>query len=94
MPKLKCSVSFCSENRSRTTAMPRETVLGASLVIVIGSSLTVYPLAGFVEEFACQSDKLIIINKGSTALDHQALIKLETDDTGATLDKINEYISR
>ena len=63
-------------------------------MIVIGSSLTVYPLAGFVEEFAYQSDKLIIINKGSTALDHQALIKLETDDTGATLDKINEYISR
>jgi hypothetical protein len=30
---------------------------------------------------------------GSTALDHQALIKLEIDDTGATLDKINEYIS-
>jgi NAD-dependent deacetylase len=72
----------------------RETILGASLVIVIGSSLTVYPLAGFVEEFACQSDRLIIINKGSTALDHKAMIKLETDDTGATLDKINEYISR
>ena len=47
----------------------RETILGASLVIVIGSSLQVYPLAGFVEEFAYHSGALIIINKGPTALD-------------------------
>ncbi len=71
----------------------RETILGASLVIVIGSSLTVYPLAGFVEEFAYEGGELIIINKGPTALDHKSSLKLETETIGAVLDEICSLIT-
>ncbi|MGD0153283.1 MAG: Sir2 family NAD-dependent protein deacetylase [Thermacetogeniaceae bacterium] len=72
----------------------RETILGASLVIVIGSSLTVYPLAGFVEEYAYNDGQLIIINKGATALDHKATVRLETGNTGALLDEIDRCIAK
>ncbi len=72
----------------------RETILGASLVIVIGSSLTVYPLAGFVEEYAYNDGQLIIINKGVTALDHKATIRLEAGNTGELLDEIDRRIAR
>jgi NAD-dependent deacetylase len=65
-----------------------EAILGASLVIVIGSSLQVYPLAGFVKEYAYHSGSLIIINKGPTALDHMATIRLEAENTGVLLDEI------
>jgi NAD-dependent deacetylase len=71
----------------------RETILGASLVIVIGSSLTVFPLAGFVEEYACQTRELIIINKGPTALDHLATVRLEAENTGLLLDEIVSHIT-
>ena len=70
-----------------------ETILGASLVIVIGSSLQVYPLAGFVEEYAYHSGALIIINKGPTALDHMATIRLEAENTGVLLDEICRRIT-
>jgi NAD-dependent deacetylase len=63
-------------------------------VVVIGSSLQVYPLAGFVEEFTYHSGALIIINKGPTALDHKAMIRLEAENTGALLDEICRCIAR
>ncbi|MGB4503514.1 MAG: Sir2 family NAD-dependent protein deacetylase [Syntrophaceticus sp.] len=66
----------------------RDTILSAQLLIVIGSSLTVYPLAGFVGEYGASRKNFIIINKGSTALDHVATIKLETNNTGDALEKI------
>lgn len=75
----------------------RETILGASPLIVIGSSLTVYPLAGFVEEFAYESKELIIINRGPTTLDSKALIRLDpgsAGSTGAVLEEIYRRITR
>jgi len=70
----------------------RETILGANVLVVIGSSLTVFPLAGFVEEFSRSAKDLIIINKGKTGMDHAATIKLDTDQTGATLEEINKRL--
>lgn len=70
----------------------REMILSAQLVIVIGSSLTVYPLAGFVKEFSTFTQDLIIINKGHTYLDHAALIKIDTDTTGTVLEKIYQQL--
>lgn len=66
----------------------RETILGAKLLIVIGSSLTVYPLAGFVSEFSTFTQDLVIINKGPTQLDHAARLKIDTDNTGAVLEEV------
>jgi NAD-dependent deacetylase len=70
----------------------RELILSAQLLIVIGSSLTVYPLAGFVREFCTLTQDLIIINKGPTHLDHAALIKIDTDTTGTVLEKIYQHL--
>ncbi len=65
----------------------RDRILGARLLIVIGSSLTVYPLAGFVKEFSTFTQDMIIINKGRTQLDHAAVLKIETGHTGDLLEQ-------
>lgn len=67
-------------------------ITGAKVLLVIGSSLTVYPLAGFVKEFSTFYQDLIIINKGRTELDHAAVVKLDTDNTGAALEEINRRL--
>lgn len=66
----------------------QEAILQARLLIVIGSSLTVYPLAGFVKEFSTFTQDLVIINKGYTHLDHAATVKIDTDRTGVLLESI------
>ncbi|MGR6835201.1 SIR2 family NAD-dependent protein deacylase [Syntrophomonas erecta] len=70
----------------------REMILSARLVIVIGSSLTVYPLAGFVREFSTFTQDLVIINKGPTYMDHAAQIKFDTNHTGDLLEKVNRLL--
>lgn len=70
----------------------RETIIDATVLVVIGSSLTVYPLAGFVGEFSRTGKDLIIINKGKTGLDYAAVVKLDTDQTGAVLEEINRRL--
>ncbi|MDR1159976.1 MAG: Sir2 family NAD-dependent protein deacetylase [Syntrophomonadaceae bacterium] len=59
----------------------------AECLLVIGTSLTVYPLAGLVQDFSAGARNLVIINKGPTQLDHVALLKVEVDD-GNTLGDI------
>jgi NAD-dependent deacetylase len=44
----------------------RDTILSADVLVVIGSSLTVYPLAGFIGEYCASRKTFIIINKGPT----------------------------
>lgn len=72
--------------------LARDTILNAQVLVVIGSSLTVYPLAGFVGEYCASMKDFIIINKGPTALDHKARVKLDTDRTGKALEEILKYI--
>jgi len=73
----------------------RELILDARLLIVIGSSLTVYPLAGFVKEFSTFTQDLVIINRGPTQLDHAARVKLDVKDqsTGELLESIYRQIN-
>ncbi len=71
----------------------RETILGADLVIVIGSSLMVYPLAGFAQEYAYRHGALISINEGPTALDNMARVRLDAENTGVLLDEIYQCIA-
>lgn len=72
----------------------RERIMAARVLVVIGSSLTVYPLAGFVKEFSTFYQDLIIINKGPTHLDHAALAKIEVGNssTGEILQEIDRRI--
>lgn len=68
----------------------RQMILDARLLIVIGSSLTVWPVAGFVSEFSTFTQDLVVINKGRTQMDHAARYKLDVSDgsTGAVLEEI------
>ncbi|MDR1615860.1 MAG: Sir2 family NAD-dependent protein deacetylase [Syntrophomonadaceae bacterium] len=61
----------------------------AKCLLVIGTSLTVYPLAGFIQDFSAGAQDLVIVNKGPTQLDHAALLKVEIGD-GDTLGDILE----
>jgi NAD-dependent deacetylase len=69
-----------------------ESVLSARLLIVIGSSLTVYPLAGFVKEFSTFTQDLIIINHGNTIMDHAATLKIDPHNTGELLQTIYQRL--
>ncbi len=66
----------------------QESILRSRVIVVIGSSLTVYPLAGFIKEFSTFTQDLIIINKGYTQMDHAATVKVDTTNTGALLEQI------
>lgn len=74
----------------------RQLILDARLLIVIGSSLTVYPLAGFVNEFCTLAKDLVIINKGPTQLDYAARYKLDVGvgSTGEILEEIYRKLQR
>jgi NAD-dependent deacetylase len=63
-------------------AMERATQLarGARLVLVVGSSLEVWPVAGLPLE----ARAFAILNRGPTALDEQALLKIDAP-AGETL---------
>jgi len=73
----------------------RQQIMDARVLVVIGSSLTVYPLAGFVKEFSTFYQDMIIINKGPTAMDHAALVKIEVEkSTGEILEEIDRQLDR
>ncbi|MGI6412596.1 MAG: SIR2 family NAD-dependent protein deacylase [Syntrophomonadaceae bacterium] len=67
-----------------------QTIAEASALVVIGSSLSVYPLAAFVRDY--DNGELIIINRGPTELDYAATIKLDTNQTGDTLEEIEKRL--
>lgn len=63
-------------------------ITGAHLLMVIGSSLTVYPLAGFVRDYCNSNKDLLIINKGPTQMDYAATLKVDTNRTGDFLSQV------
>jgi len=69
-----------------------EIIMNASALLIIGTSLTVYPLAGFVKEFSEHNKNIVIINKGPTQMDDLALYKIEAYHTGYILEEINQLI--
>lgn len=72
-----------------SAAMERATQLarGARLMLVVGSSLEVWPVAGL----PLQARAFVIVNRGPTALDDQALLKVDAvagDALAAVLDAL------
>ena len=64
----------------------------ADLLIIGGTSLTVYPAATFAQFL--KSDRVVIVNKSSTYLDLQAMLTIH-DSIGAVLDEaISKYIPK
>jgi NAD-dependent deacetylase len=64
----------------RASAFARE----AALMLVVGSTLEVYPVAGLPLETLETGGALAIVNRGPTALDHLATARIE-GDAGAAL---------
>jgi NAD-dependent deacetylase len=60
----------------------------ADLMLVLGTSLTVYPAAGFPEECIKSGGKIAIVNQMDTPLDGRACLRLQ--DLGETF----EYLGR
>jgi len=69
----------------RATELARE----AELMLVVGSSLEVWPVAGLPLE----ARAFAIVNRGSTALDHRALLKIE-GSAGETLAAVVESLDQ
>jgi NAD-dependent deacetylase len=70
-------------------AMERATELarGAGLLLVVGSALEVFPVAGLPEETLSAGGSLAIVNRGPTPYDHRADLKVDggAGDTLSTL---------
>lgn len=63
----------------RAMAEARELAAEADLMICVGSSLTVYPVAGLPELTLAGGGKLAIVTEGATPYDSQAQVKLGGD---------------
>ena len=53
------------------------TIRDADMLMVIGTSLQVYPAAGLINYY--RGDRLVLINKGSTSYDDRADIVINDD---------------
>lgn len=91
---LKPDVIFFGE------ALPQQTLAQAmqeaeecDLMIVIGSSLVVYPAAYVPAQAKRAGADLVIINKGATELDHDADVRIDAS-AGETMTKILERLKR
>jgi NAD-dependent deacetylase len=49
----------------------------AELLLVVGSSLEVYPVAGLPDATLARGGRLAIVNRGATALDHRASVRVD-----------------
>jgi NAD-dependent deacetylase len=64
-------------------------VRGARLLLVVGSSLEVYPVAGLPDEALAAGVKLAIVNKGPTPYDRRADLRIDAP-AGETLAAVAE----
>jgi NAD-dependent protein deacetylase/lipoamidase len=69
----------------------RAFALEAGLLLVVGSSLEVYPIAGLPEETLAAGGSLAIVNKGPTPYDGTAALKIDAS-AGETLAAVLEAV--
>jgi NAD-dependent deacetylase len=74
-------------------AMERATELAqeAGLLLVVGSSLEVYPVAGLPEETVAGGGALAIVNRGVTPFDHLAEVRIDAR-AGETLQALIQAV--
>ena len=91
---IRPDVVFLGEFLSESAlARARESSQSCQLFVVMGSSLNVYPAAGFPRIAAENGAYLLIINRGETALDYMANLKFDCDleaFSKAVLEKFKE----
>jgi NAD-dependent deacetylase len=68
-----------------------ELVRGAGLLLVVGSSLEVHPVAGLPDEAVSAGVALAILNRGPTPFDHLALVRID-GAAGETLAKLAQEL--
>jgi NAD-dependent deacetylase len=68
----------------RELDLASELVRRAALLLVVGSSLEVYPVAGLPEEALAAGARLAIVNKGPTPYDRRADLRIDAP-AGETL---------
>lgn len=66
-----------------------ELARGAGLLLVVGSTLEVYPVAALPEETLASGGSLAIVNRGPTAYDGRAALKVD-GSAGTTLGRLVE----
>ena len=69
-----------------------ELVRGAGLLLVVGSSLEVHPVAGLPDEAASAGVALAILNRGPTPIDHLAAVRID-GAAGETLAELAEALA-
>jgi NAD-dependent deacetylase len=65
----------------------------ARLLLVVGSALEVHPVAGLPQETLSAGGELAIVNRGPTAYDRQASLRIE-ESAGDVLSAVAEVLSR
>ncbi len=77
------------EEQLNTNAINKaiESISNADMLIVVGTSLTVYPAASFIQYY--NKDKLVLINKSKTPYDHIANIVIN-DDIKEVVNKLRD----
>jgi NAD-dependent deacetylase len=65
----------------------------ARLMLVVGSSLEVHPVAGLPNETLQAGGELAIVNRGPTPFDHRAAVKLDTSAGEALSAAVNQLAS-
>jgi NAD-dependent deacetylase len=63
----------------------------AALLLVVGSTLEVYPVAGLPDATLARGGRLAIVNRGQTALDHLASVRID-GAAGETLRALAETL--
>src|SRR6476661_10799560 len=66
-----------------------ELIRGAGLLLVVGSSLEVHPVAGLPDEAAAAGVAVAILNRGPTPFDHLASVRID-GAAGETLSELAE----
>jgi NAD-dependent deacetylase len=69
-----------------------ELVRGAGLLLVVGSSLEVHPVAGLPDEAVSAGVALAILNRGPTPFDHLASVRID-GAAGETLSKLAQALA-
>jgi NAD-dependent deacetylase len=76
-------------------AMERATELvrQAGLLLVVGSSLEVHPVAGLTDEAAAAGVAVAILNRGRTPFDHLVSVRIDAA-AGETLSELAEALAQ
>ena len=97
-PCQKCGGIIKTATISFGQAMPEEEMVKAAnmtkecdLMIVLGSSLTVYPAASFPEAVASSGRPVVIINREPTSLDSRAFLRIG-EGIGKTMSSVLDEI--